>query len=394
MGVAKGYSEAAVVGGAAVVGVDEGAVVGDVGADDVGGVTAGGGASVSVGLHAQPVSARSAADITTPNRAFITFAYLSTVVTQHYEQRTNEPYTDAMLPTLTIKGRDRPIDSTLVMGVVNASPESFSDGGRHTSIDAQLAHASSLIESGADIIDVGGQSSVTNQQPVEEQRELERVLPIVQWLCSEFPQVLVSVDTYSPLVVSEVLHAGAHIINDVSGLRNPEVALRCAEHGAALVVMHTAAPPKVRLQDPALYADVTAEVVGFLRERMDVAVAAGMARDALIVDPGPDFTKTPHQTLEMLRHIDDVRALGRPLMLALSRKDFLGAITQRTPRQRGAATAAAIAHLVVKPGNIVRVHDVAAAVDVIATVDALMGRSDVPPDFVLPDSLRYEKPRG
>lgn len=295
-------------------------------------------------------------------------------------------------PTLLIKGGVRTIDSTLVMGVVNASPESFSDGGRHSSFDAQVALAESLIAAGADIIDVGGQSAVTNQPPVEEDLEVERVLPIVEWLRREFPDVLVSVDTYKPRVVDAVLEAGAQIINDVSGLRYPEVASRCAEHEAALVIMHTAAPPKVRLQDPALYADVTSDVVAFLGERMEVAVDAGVPREALILDPGPDFTKTPYQTVEMLRRIDDVRALGRPLLLALSRKDFLGAITHRTPRQRDAATAAAIAHLAVTPGNIVRVHDVAAAVDVIATIDVLVGRRDIESDYVLPDSLRYEKP--
>ena len=301
--------------------------------------------------------------------------------------------TDGQSPALLIKGSARTIDSTLVMGVVNASPESFSDGGRHASFDAQVGLAASLIEAGADIIDVGGQSAVTNQPPVEAELEVERVLPIVEWLHRQFPDVLVSVDTYKPRVVDAVLQAGAHIINDVSGLRHPEVASSCAQHQAALVVMHTAAPPKVRLQDPALYGDVTADVLGFLQERMQVAIEAGVPRESLILDPGPDFTKTPYQTVEMLRRIDEFRALGRPLLLALSRKDFIGSNTNRTPRQRDAATAAAIAHLAVTPGNIVRVHDVAAAVDVIATVDVLVGRRDIEPDYVLPDSLRYEKPR-
>lgn len=303
-------------------------------------------------------------------------------------------YSDQVGPTLVIKGHARQIDSTLVMGVVNASPESFSDGGRHGSFEAQVALAASLVEAGADIIDVGGQSAVTNQPPTPESVEIERVLPIVEWLRDRFPDVLVSVDTYKPQVVASVLAAGAHVINDVSGLRYPEVASACADYGASLVIMHTAAPPKVRLQDPALYSDISAEVAAFLRERIEVAVEAGMPREALIVDPGPDFTKTPYQTVQLLRGIESVRALGRPVLLALSRKDFLGAITGRTPRQRAAATAAAIAHLVAVPGNIVRVHDVAAAVDVIATVDVLTGRREVAPDYVLPDSLRYEKPHG
>lgn len=280
------------------------------------------------------------------------------------------------------------------MGVVNASPESFSDAGRFATLDDRLQLAASLVHSGADIVDIGGQSAITNQPPIDAAVEIERVVPIVEWVRANYPDVLVSVDTYKPDVVSAVLDAGAHIINDVSGLRFPELASMCAEHGAALVVMHTAAAPKTRLQEPDLYEDVTAEVVRFLNERIAVAVEAGLPRDSLIVDPGPDFTKTPHQTIDMLRHISHVRALERPLLLALSRKDFLGAITGRTPRQRGAATAAAIAHLVTEPGNIVRVHDVASAVDVIATIDTLMGRREIAPDYLLPDSLRYEPPHA
>lgn len=286
------------------------------------------------------------------------------------------------------------LDSTLVMGVVNASPESFSDAGRYAALDDQLALAASLVNSGADILDIGGQSAITNQPPIDPDVEIERVVPIVEWVRSNFPDVLVSVDTYKPTVVSAALEAGAQIINDVSGLRHPEVASLCAEHGAALVVMHTAAAPKTRLQDPGLYEDVTAEVLRFLAERVDAAVSAGLARESLIVDPGPDFTKTPHQTVDMLRHVSAVRALGRPLLLALSRKDFLGAITGRTPRQRDAATAAAIAHFVTEPGNIVRVHDVAAAVDVIATIDVLAGRREIAADYLLPDSLRHEPPHA
>lgn len=299
-----------------------------------------------------------------------------------------------MTTSLRIHGQVRTLDSTLVMGVVNASPESFSDGGQFTSLDSQVALMTSLIESGADVIDIGGQSAVTNQPEIDAEEELERVVPLVSWVRSTFPDVLVSVDTYKPMVVSSVLAAGAHIINDVSGLRYPEVAGMCASAGAALVVMHTAAPPKVRLQDPGLYGDVTADVVRFLAERMAVAVAEGLPEDSLIVDPGPDFTKTPLQTVELLREIDAVRALGRPLLLALSRKDFLGAITGRTPRQRDAATAAALAFFVREPGSIVRVHDVAAAVDVIATVDVLSGRRELAAEYVLPDSLRYERAHG
>lgn len=299
-----------------------------------------------------------------------------------------------MAPTLRIAGRVEEVTSTLVMGVVNASPESFSDAGRFATLDDRLALAASLVSAGADIIDVGGQSAITNEPELDAAIEAERVVPIVAWLRATHPDVLVSVDTYKPSVVDAVLEAGAHIINDVSGLRYPEVAASCARHEAALVVMHTAAAPKIRLQRADLYEDVTSEVVRFLAERTAVAVNAGLSSEAIILDPGPDFTKTPRQTIDMLRRIDEIRALGRPLLLALSRKDFLGAITGRTPRQREAATAAALAHLVAVPGSIVRVHDVAAAVDVIATIETLMGRRQVAPDYLLPDALRHEPRDG
>lgn len=297
--------------------------------------------------------------------------------------------TDA--PRLLARGTTFDINGTLVMGVVNASPESFSDAGRYATLEDRLTLASSLVEAGADIVDVGGQSAITNEPEIDAQAEIERVVPIVTWLRQTHPSTLISVDTYKPPVVDAVLRAGASIINDVSGLMNPTVAASCARAGAALVIMHTAARPKVRLQEDDLYVDVVDDVVTFLRHRMEVAADQGLPAESVIVDPGPDFTKTPHQTIAMLRGVDRVRALGRPVMLALSRKDFLGAITGRRPRERGAATDAAIAFFATSPGNIVRVHDVAAARDVIATVEALSGLRDVAPDYRLPDTIRHER---
>jgi dihydropteroate synthase len=296
-------------------------------------------------------------------------------------------------PVLELRGQRQPLDRTLIMGVVNASPESFSDG-RRVAVADRLALAGELIADGADVIDVGGQSAVTNQPELDAREELDRVLPIVQRLAADHPDVLISVDTYKPLVAAACLDAGAAIINDVSGLLHPELAELCARAQAALVVMHTAARPKQRLQSPELYTDIVTEVVEFLRDRVDQAVATGLPRESIIVDPGPDFTKTPHQTLTVLRGLDRIRALGRPVLLALSRKDFLGAILQRKPRGRDAGTLAAITYLAgATPGNILRVHDVAATSDALRTVDALTGRTGIDPEYVLPDELRYEQPR-
>jgi dihydropteroate synthase len=301
--------------------------------------------------------------------------------------------TSPRAPVLRVRGRRLIVERTLIMGVVNASPESFSDIGLGSSTADRIALARDLIAAGADIIDVGGQSAVTNQPELDAREELERVRPIVESLVHDHPDVLVSVDTYKPSVAAACLDAGAAVINDVSGLAHREVADLCAKHDAALVIMHTSAPPKQRRQSADLYADVVAEVIDFLSRKIDDAIAAGVPRDSLIVDPGPDFTKTPHQTIALLRQLGQVRALGRPVLLALSRKDFLGAILQKKPRGRDAGTLAAIAYLTGSaPGNIVRVHDVAATRDALRTIDALTGRADVDPDYVLPDALRYERP--
>ena len=280
------------------------------------------------------------------------------------------------------------------MGVVNASPDSFSDGGEHGA-DARVAQAVALAEDGAVLLDVGGQSAITGVPEITVDEELARVLPVVEGIVAARPDVLISVDTYRPEVVAAVLAAGAGLINDVSGLLYPEVAGLCAEAGAGLVLMHTRARPKERRADPALYDDVVADVVDFLGTKLDEAVALGVPAEGIVLDPGPDFAKTPAQTVAVLRSIGRVRTLGRPVLLALSRKDFVGAITWRQPRQRLAGTLAAIGHLTHDDptGWILRVHDVAATADYLKVTDVLAERTDIPPDLELPMDLRREKPR-
>ena len=300
----------------------------------------------------------------------------------------------SVVPVLSVRGRRTPVERTLVMGVVNASPESFSDRGEFASVQQQIELCAELVEAGADIVDIGGQSAITNQPELDAQVEVERVLPLVTWMTQHHPEVLVSVDTYKPLVVEASLDAGASIVNDVSGLVDPKVVDLCVAHAAALVVMHTRAAPKVRLQDPHLYHDVASDVVTFLAGRVDLAGDLGLPPESIIVDPGPDFAKTPAQTVSVLRRLDDVRRLGRPVLLALSRKDFLGAITGRSPRGRDAATHAALAYFAGAAGTIVRVHDVRAARDVIATVETLSGLRDIDVNYLLPDEIRHEASRA
>jgi dihydropteroate synthase len=287
---------------------------------------------------------------------------------------------------LTLELGERP----WLMGIVNASPDSFSDGGLYASRDAQLELARSLLAAGADILDVGGESASTGRPPVDVAQEIERVVPLVRLLAGELG-ALVSVDTYKPAVARAAIAAGARIVNDVSGLRDPELADVCAQTGAALVIMHTRAAPRERLQDPDLYGDVTAEVLAFLRERVAVALAHGVSSEQLILDPGPDFAKTPAQTIRLLRDLAQLHGLGRPLLMAISRKDFIGALTGRAPRARLAGTLAALAYGVEQGAHIFRVHDVAAAADYLAVRAALNGESEPSRDLAVSDEIRYDR---
>jgi dihydropteroate synthase len=275
-----------------------------------------------------------------------------------------------------------------LMGIVNASPDSFSDAGAYPDLDARVRRARELLAAGADIVDVGGESGITQRPAVAVAEELERVVPLVERIAGELG-ALVSVDTYKPAVAEAAIAAGAVMVNDVSGLRDPALAAVCARTGAALVLMHTRAAPKQRLQDPALYADVVADVVEFLGERMEVARAHGVRDEQLVLDPGPDFAKTPAQTIVLLRRLEELHVLGRPLLLAVSRKDFVGALTGRGPRERLGGTLAALGHGVDAGAHVLRVHDVAQAADFLAVRAALRGEVDVAPALALDDAIRH-----
>jgi dihydropteroate synthase len=270
----------------------------------------------------------------------------------------------------------------VLMGIVNASPESFSDGSAVGGLDAQVERALRLRDDGAGIIDVGGESGVTDRPPVSEAEETARVVPLVERLAGE--GVTVSVDTWKPGVARAALAAGASIVNDVSGLRDPALAGACAEAGATLVITHTGAPPKQKLF-PA-YDDVAAEVVAFLRERIELARARGV--EQLVLDPGPDLGKTPADTVATLRALPEVVALGHPVLLAVSRKDFVGALTGRPPAERLAGTLAAVGAGLDAGASILRVHDVRATADYVAVRAALRGDREVPPELRLDPSLR------
>jgi len=280
----------------------------------------------------------------------------------------------------------------LLMGIVNATPDSFSDAGELLDVGARVTRARELVAAGARILDIGGESAFGGRPPVPADEEAARVVPVIEAVAGE-RDVLISVDTYKPAVAAAAIAAGAHIVNDVSGLRDPELAEVCAGTGAALVLMHTRVAPKGTLLDPGLYDDVVADVRDFLSERVAVAEAAGVHREQLLLDPGPDFAKTPAQTVAALRGLDVLHALGRPLLVPVSRKDFLGAITGRPPRERGAATLAAIGWAADAGAHVVRVHDVRAAADFLAVRAVLRGdRVLEPAEGLTPDRYPEDVP--
>jgi dihydropteroate synthase len=289
----------------------------------------------------------------------------------------------------TLRLRDRTVDvqagRPLIMGIVNAGADSFSDAVRLDTLEGQVRRGLELVAEGADLVDVGAESGVTYTPAAPAGDEAARVVPLVERLAAE--GVSVSVDTWKPEVARGALEAGAVMLNDVSGLRDPALAELAARTGAALVLMHTRAEPK-REAFPD-YDDVAADVEAFLRERIDVALDHGVAREQLVLDPGPDFAKTPAQTVAVLRELDRLHALGRPLLLAVSRKYFLGAITGRPPAERLAGTLAAATWAADAGAAILRVHDVAAVRDALAVKAVLDGRDEVPAFDASDEELKW-----
>jgi dihydropteroate synthase len=278
-----------------------------------------------------------------------------------------------------------------IMGIVNATPDSFSDQGLEQTLDARVALAAQLVAEGATVLDIGGESGVTNRPPVDAQEEIGRVVPLIERVVGELG-VTVSVDTYKPAVARAAIAAGASIINDVSALRDVELADVCAVSGAALVVMHTISPPKQKVFDPGLDGRMAQEVLRVITQRIEVALEHGVSPEQIIVDPGPDFCKTPAQTIEVLRALEDLHALGHPILLAASRKDFVGAITGRPPRERLGGTLAAIAFGVDAGAHLLRVHDVAAVADFLAVRRVLRGEQTLDGQLRLSDALRWAQP--
>jgi dihydropteroate synthase len=256
------------------------------------------------------------------------------------------------------------------MGIVNVTPDSFSDGGRYSGTEAAVAHGLDLVAQGADLLDIGGESTRPGSQPVSLEEELDRVVPVVRELARQV-SVPLSVDTTKPEVARQALDAGAHSINDVTAVRDPDMAAVLRDSDAGVILMHMQGTPATMQLAPT-YADVVGEVYAFLEARLQELEKLGIASGRLAVDPGIGFGKTAEHNLELLANLGRFGALGRPVCLGVSRKGFLGKLLGRDLPDRLPGSLAAVCHaLGQRAAQIVRVHDVAATRDAVELYQAV-----------------------
>lgn len=265
--------------------------------------------------------------------------------------------------TLTLKagGRRMRIDRPLVMGVINVTPDSFSDGGGFLDAEAAISHAKKLVKEGADILDIGGESSRPGSDTLPAKEELERIVPVLEGVIDDV-NVLISVDTCKPQVARKVLDMGAHIINDITGLTSAELAGVVAEHEAGIVILHMQGTPKTMQKSPR-YDDVVADILRFLRERVKRAEKKGIHRESLIIDPGIGFGKTAEHNLEIISRLKEFKSLGLPVLVGASRKSFIGKVLDKDVGGRLSGGLAMLSMSIQNGASIVRTHDVRESVD-------------------------------
>jgi dihydropteroate synthase len=274
---------------------------------------------------------------------------------------------------LAVGGRDLDLGNrTHIMGVLNVTPDSFSDGGQFADADRALAHGREMAAAGADIIDIGGESTRPGAEPLSQDEELRRIIPVIERLSADCP-IPLSVDTYKSSVAVRALKAGASIVNDISGLRfSPDMGRVVADHGAAVVLMHIKGTPRDMQVDPA-YDDVVAAILQYLEGSIGIALRAGIRADRILIDPGIGFGKTAEHNLTILDRLDEFRVLGCPIVLGTSRKRFIGSVLGiDEPMGRVMGTAATVALGIARGAKVVRVHDVAEMVQVARMTDAIV----------------------
>ena len=261
------------------------------------------------------------------------------------------------------------LDRTRVMGILNVTPDSFSDGGRYFEPDAALRHGLELVEQGADLLDIGGESTRPGSDAVSAEEEWRRIGTVIRDLAAKV-DVPLSIDTMKAAVAAKAIDAGASLVNDVSGVRDPAMVRAVAERKAGVVVMHMAGNPKTMQEHPH-YADVVREVGAFLTDRIRTLEVAGVRSDAIAVDPGVGFGKTPDHNLTILGHLDRIVDLGHPVVVGVSRKSFLEKFGGGGPGERLSGSLAAATFAVTKGAQVVRVHDVRETVRAVRVTDAL-----------------------
>jgi dihydropteroate synthase len=277
-------------------------------------------------------------------------------------------------PGMTLKCRSRKLELggyTLIMGILNVTPDSFSDGGLFAKVEAAVEHAEDMVAQGADIIDVGGESSRPGADTVSVEAEKARVLPVIERLVGTV-EVPISIDTYKSSVARDALSMGACIVNDITALRgDPDMASVVAEAGAPVILMHMKGTPKDMQLDPH-YDSLIPEIASFLRTRIQAAIDAGIPQNQIIIDPGIGFGKTVAHNLEIIRRLREFKSLGKPILIGTSRKSFIGKVLGLSTDDRLEGTAASIAVAIANGADIVRVHDVKEAARVVRMTDAIV----------------------
>jgi len=263
-------------------------------------------------------------------------------------------------------------ERTLLMGIINVTPDSFSDGGRFANAEEAVRHGIRLKEEGADILDVGGESSRPGADPVAPEEEIRRVVPVVEALARRVG-IPVSVDTTKSEVARAALEKGAEIVNDISAMHfDDSMAETVARSGAAVVMMHMRGTPRDMQQGDLSYEDLLAEIIAYLGERIERAQAAGVDREKILVDPGIGFGKSAGDNLRLIKHLAELKVLGRPILIGPSRKSFIGRVTGGTPQERLEGTAATVTAAVLNGAHVVRVHDVRFMKAVVSMTDAIL----------------------
>lgn len=293
-----------------------------------------------------------------------------------YSDRIKEILTNLASTSAILRTSRREItigERTLIMGIINTTPDSFSDGGRFSGPMTAVEEAIRMVEDGADLIDIGGESSRPGSDPVSEEEELRRVIPVIRGLSGKI-SVPLSVDTMKASVAREALAEGAEIINDISAMNyDDRMAGVVAEAGAAVILMHMRGLPKTMQTGDLHYHSLLGEVIAFLKERIDRALESGIAPVQIMIDPGLGFGKSALDNMRLIRHLSEFKILGRPILTGVSRKSFIGHVTGGTPQERVAGTAASVTAAILNGSRVIRVHDVKTMKKVAAMADALAG---------------------